>query len=42
MDWFRYVQGVLNLVGAESHLIGQNEIKALHPLMEVHDIRLGI
>jgi len=41
VDWFRYVQGVLRLAGAECHLIGPNEIKALHPLLEVSDVLAG-
>ncbi len=40
-DWFRYVHGVMDLVGVESHLVGPNEIKELHPLLEVDDIVLG-
>src|SRR5680860_467044 len=41
-DWFRYVHGVLTLVGVESHLIGPSEIRELHPLLEVDDVVLGI
>ncbi len=42
VDWFRYVQGVLNYVGVESHLIGPAEITELHPLLEpTLDVRLG-
>jgi dimethylglycine dehydrogenase len=41
VDWFRYVQGILKQVGAECHLIGPNEIRQLHPLLEVDDVKLG-
>jgi dimethylglycine dehydrogenase len=41
VDWFKYVHGVLELVGSECHLIGPNEIKALHPLIDVDDVLLG-
>lgn len=41
VDWFRYVKGVLALVGVESHLIGPSEIVALHPLLDVSDVKMG-
>ena len=41
VDWFRYVQGMLNLVGVESHLIGPTEILEHHPLLDVSDVKLG-
>ena len=41
VDWFRYVQGMLDLVGVESHLIGPNEILDHHPLLEVDDVKVG-
>ena len=41
VDWFRYVKGILKQVGAECHLIGPNEIRQLHPLLEVDDVKLG-
>ena len=40
-DWFRYVHGVLSLVGVESHLVGPAEVKDLHPLVEVDDVLMG-
>ncbi len=40
-DWFRYVHGMLDLVGVESHLIGPSEIRGLHPLLDVEDVVLG-
>ena len=41
VDWFKYVDGVLRLAGSECHLIGPNEIKQLHPLIDVADVLLG-
>lgn len=40
-DWFHSVKGVLDYVGAECHLIGPDEIKRLHPLLELEDVVLG-
>ena len=41
VDWFRYVKGVLELVGVECHLISPSEIIDLHPLLNVDDVKLG-
>ncbi len=41
VDWFRYVHGMLELVGVESHLIGPSEIRELHPLLDVSDVKMG-
>ena len=41
VDWFKYVKGVLDLVGVESHLISPSEIVDLHPLLKVDDVKLG-
>ncbi len=41
VDWFHYVQGVLQCVGAECHLIGPSEISELHPLMNTEGVLLG-
>jgi len=41
-DWFRYVHGMLSVVGVESHLIGKSEILELHPLVELDDVVMGI
>tara|TARA_B100000131_G_scaffold96498_2_gene93573 strand:+ start:2357 stop:4768 length:2412 start_codon:yes stop_codon:yes gene_type:complete len=41
VDWFRYVQGMLDLVGVESHLISPNEILEHQPLLDVEDVKLG-
>ena len=41
-EWYRYVQGVLELIGVESHLIGPDEIRELAPLIEdTSDVVLG-
>ncbi len=42
VDWFKYVHGILQLVGVESHLVGPDEIPALHPLLNVDDVALGL
>ncbi len=41
VDWFRYVQGLLDLVGVESHLIAPNEILEHQPLLNLDDVKLG-
>ncbi|MDP7068427.1 MAG: FAD-binding oxidoreductase [Acidimicrobiales bacterium] len=41
VDWFRYVQGMLDLVGVESHLISPAEILEHQPLLDVEDVKLG-
>ena len=41
VDWFHAVAGVLRLAGSEIHLIGANEIKQLHPLLDVDGVLLG-
>ncbi|MEE9267178.1 MAG: FAD-binding oxidoreductase, partial [Gammaproteobacteria bacterium] len=41
VDWFHQVKGVLDYVGAECHLIGPNEIKSLHPLLDLDGVILG-
>ena len=40
-DWYRHVQGVLRYVEAECHLIGPDEIRALHPLLDPAGVVLG-
>ena len=34
VDWFHYVKGVLDQVGAECYLLGPDEIRKVHPLLE--------
>ncbi len=41
VDWFRYVQGMLDLIGVESHLIEPERILDFWPSMDVSDVRLG-
>ncbi len=41
-DWFHYVQGVLELVGVESHLVSPTEILGLHPLLDTEGVVLGL
>jgi dimethylglycine dehydrogenase len=41
VDWFHQVKGMLDYVGAECHLIGPNEIKSLHPLLDLDGVILG-
>ena len=41
VDWFKYVQGQLDYLGVEMHLIGPNEIKNLHPLLDTEGVILG-
>jgi len=41
VDWFHYVKGILDYIGVESHLVGQSEMRELHPLMKVDDVKMG-
>lgn len=41
VDWFRYVQGMLDIVGVESHLIRPEQILDHWPFMDVSDVKLG-
>ncbi len=41
VDWFHQVQGVLDYSGVECHLIGVEEIRRLHPLLETDGVLLG-
>ncbi len=41
VNWFKYVQGMLDIVGVESDLIGQEEILKYWPFMDVSDVKLG-
>jgi len=41
-DWFRYVHGILTLVGVESHLLSPSEIPQLHPLLDLEGVVMGI
>ena len=41
VDWFRYVKGILDYLDIECHLIDSHEIKAIHPLLVVDDVKRG-
>ncbi len=42
VDWHRYVHAMLTQIGVESHLIGHDEIRRRHPLIEdLSDVKLG-
>jgi dimethylglycine dehydrogenase len=41
VDWFRYMEGLLNYVGAEVHLVGHEEMQKLHPLLDLKGVKLG-
>ena len=41
VDWFHQMKGLLDYVGVECHLIGPNEIRQLHPLVNAEGVRLG-
>ncbi|HSS66595.1 MAG TPA: FAD-dependent oxidoreductase [Gammaproteobacteria bacterium] len=41
VDWFHYMEGLLNYVGAEVHLLGHNEMQSLHPLLDLKGVKLG-
>ena len=41
VDWFHYVKGILDTVGSECHLISPAEIRKLHPLLVVDDVKIG-
>ena len=41
VDWFHYVKGILDYIGVESYLVGQSEMREIHPLMKVDDVKLG-
>jgi dimethylglycine dehydrogenase len=40
-DWHRQVQGLLRYVGAECHLVGPDEVRRLHPLLEPEGVLLA-
>ena len=41
VDWFHYVKGILAQIGAECHLLGPDEIKEVHPLLNTDGVLLG-
>lgn len=41
VDWFRYVKGILDYLNVESHLVGHAEMREIHPLINVDNVKLG-
>lgn len=41
VDWFHYVKGILDQVGAECHLIGPREIRQVNPLLNTDSVLMG-
>ncbi|MCB2141050.1 MAG: FAD-dependent oxidoreductase [Rhodobacteraceae bacterium] len=38
MDWHHHVAGIAKLAGFETHVIGLDEIRKIHPFLELHDV----
>ena len=38
LDWHEHVAGVAKQIGVETHVVGLDEIRALHPFLELHDV----
>jgi dimethylglycine dehydrogenase len=41
VDWFKYVHGLSRLAGYEAAIVGPNEIKTHHPLVETHGVKVA-
>jgi glycine/D-amino acid oxidase-like deaminating enzyme len=41
VNWFKQVYGISKLAGYEAHIIGPDEIRNLHPFLEVGNIKVG-
>jgi len=41
VNWFHHVAGILQLVGAEMHVIGPDEIREHHPFLETFGVKAG-
>ncbi len=41
VDWFRRFAGQARHLGFEAHLVGPQEIRELHPLLETFEVKLG-
>lgn len=39
VDWFKYVHGLSRLVGYEAEIVGPNEVKTYHPLVETFGVK---
>ena len=42
VDWFKYVHGIMELVGNESYLIEPKQILDHWPFMDVSDVMMGL
>lgn len=38
MDWHKHVAGIAKLAGYETHVVGLDEIREIHPHLELHDV----
>ena len=38
LNWHKHVQGIARQAGIESHIIGLDEIRKIHPYLELHDV----
>ena len=41
VDWFRYVKGILDYLGVECYLVGHAEMREIHPLINVDNVKMG-
>ena len=39
VDWFKYVHGLARLAGYEAEIVGPNEVKTYHPLVEIFGVK---
>jgi dimethylglycine dehydrogenase len=38
LDWHKHVAGIAKQIGVETHVVGLDEIRDLHPFLELHDV----
>ncbi len=41
VDWFHYVKGILDYLGVECYLVGHAEMREIHSLLNVDNVKLG-
>ncbi len=41
-DWYRQVKGILDMIGAEAHVIGPEQCREVAPLIDTKDVILGV
>ena len=41
VDWFKHIEGQSKLIGYDMHIIGPDEIAALHPFLETFGVIAG-